>query len=73
MIPIHRINVGDRVVYGGNILEVTPLIYLHARQDLSRGEVNILLALSTLAGAPIFISCMCPNDEKFTRVIEIQE
>lgn len=23
MIPIHRINVGDRVVYGGNILEVT--------------------------------------------------
>ena len=23
MIPIHRINVGDRVVYGGNVLEVT--------------------------------------------------
>lgn len=36
--------------------QLTPLIYLHARQDLSRGEVNILLALSTLAGAPIFIS-----------------
>lgn len=36
--------------------QLTPLIYLHARQDLSRGEINILLALSTLAGAPIFIS-----------------